>query len=566
MPLIHGGNLYFIRDSHEGADKDGPEIFSYSGPDGRLTFRLERNSYDSPDEDKRRTFALPAIDPADAPGFQKLLATATGRGAETMSVDRGNAASSDWDAIQLYDRLISPEEVNIHTHDDDFLESLGEAIAGFVPEEPPLGYGPHIPAAYTYFGQFVAHDMSHMQWLPGIGPNGEDGWINGEQPHGLDFSSLFGTAPNPDTPTSQWQEKAGSALGLVYNGAPGITDARDLPRAGSTGRHCCVDPRTDDNLALAQMQVLLVRFHQALSAELVLDTTAGQRETRRHLQAVTLTDYLPRIVDSDIYEDILQNGPTLVNTSGAFFVPIEFAAACFRFGHTMVRDVYSNWIIQYPPGSNISVAPAEVENFLFYTSAGGGLNQNQLTGNWAQAWRHMVDHQNPDLPPAILARPIQASIERDLHRLDHALLADLQNPAKTGKFNLATKTLRRGASLSLPSGQQLETVAGISTPFDIGAFLDSKPERYGHLNHVTELRTHTPLWFFILAEAEAAGSGKLGKLGSRIVTETIRAAITAVPDSILSAEPFQRGLRTDHGLQNTFTLRDVVAVAYGGVD
>jgi hypothetical protein len=48
------------------------------------------------------------------------------------------------------------------------------------------------------------------------------------------------------------------------------------------------------------------------------------------------------------------------------------------------------------------------------------------------------------------------------------------------------------------------------------------------------LLDHTPLWFYLLKEAEiVAGGRSLGPLGSRIVMETLHAAIEAARPSIL---------------------------------
>jgi hypothetical protein len=59
--------------------------------------------------------------------------------------------------------------------------------------------------------------------------------------------------------------------------------------------------------------------------------------------------------------------------------------------------------------------------------------------------------------------------------------------------------------------------------------------------------TSTPLWYYLLAEAEATTNGlTLGPVGGRIVTETLIGLLRADPTSYLSAKPrFQPFLGTD---------------------
>ena len=55
-----------------------------------------------------------------------------------------------------------------------------------------------------------------------------------------------------------------------------------------------------------------------------------------------------------------------------------------------------------------------------------------------------------------------------------------------------------------------------------------------------ELRKRTPLWYYILREATFRGAfgSHLGPMCSRIVMETIHAAIEAAPGNIISGTPF----------------------------
>ncbi len=100
-------------------------------------------------------------------------------------------------------------------------------------------------------------------------------------------------------------------------------------------------------------------------------------------------------------------------------------------------------------------------------------------------------------------------------------------------------TMNRGRELGIASAKQALAAAD--------AALDAPLERVapeeifdaaGELGEIArtfpELVTATPLWFYVLREAERLGQGmRLGPLGGRIVMETLHAAIDASEDSIL---------------------------------
>ena len=73
----------------------------------------------------------------------------------------------------------------------------------------------------------------------------------------------------------------------------------------------------------------------------------------RHYQWMIKTDFLPRICDPDVVNDVFTNGrkafevgvpPTQLPT-----MPIEFSVAAYRLGHSMVRAAY-NWNVNFDNG------------------------------------------------------------------------------------------------------------------------------------------------------------------------------------------------------------------------
>ena len=70
-----------------------------------------------------------------------------------------------------------------------------------------------------------------------------------------------------------------------------------------------------------------------------------------HYQWLLRHDYLPRIVDPAVVDDVFTNGRTLVEPDAGPTdvptMPVEFSIAAFRLGHSMVRSAY-NWNRRFP--------------------------------------------------------------------------------------------------------------------------------------------------------------------------------------------------------------------------
>ncbi len=76
-----------------------------------------------------------------------------------------------------------------------------------------------------------------------------------------------------------------------------------------------------------------------------------------------------------------------------------------------------------------------------------------------------------------------------------------------------------------------------------------------------ELVTGTPLWFYILREAEL-NKGKLGSVGGRIVAETFHRAMEGSRISILRDPYFVPSLPSRAPAPNIFRMTDLLMIAY----
>ena len=323
------------------------------------------------------------------------------------------------------------------------------------------------------------------------------------------------------------------------------------------------DARNDENLIVAQLQCAWLRFHNKMvdfSHEAGSGFTGGdrfewaRRQVRWHYQWLVVNSYLPTVCDPAVVEKVRAAGAPLY---GAFYaghktaitkrmpLPLEFSVAGFRFGHSMVRGAYDHnrFFGRSEGGSSPFLNRAGFE-FLFAFTGGGNPPmpspegvQPSLPTNWIIEWERFV-RADPAFP------------DRRARKIDTRLsppLSDLSNEA-TGVFkHLAKRNLRRGHRLNLPSAQ--DCIAGINAKHYYGPYalaaLDAAALTSGPTGSAVQaggFETRTPLWFYVLKEAEElAGGAHLGPLGSTIVAETLMGLIINDPTSYWN----QSG--SDHG-------------------
>lgn len=462
---------------------------------------------------------------------------------------------SDHDAVgstpfRIYQRMTSPAPAA----DEAMIErlgKLGDALLTnyfiYPTKRPKLMV--ETPAAYTYLGQFLAHEMTVWN------PTGSKEPPNGQVPFdsAIDLKTIFLRPLGfPVKLPNHVKEDEGLALGETIPDLgkkfPGA-GLDDLPRLDS-GCAILFDPRNDQNLALSQTHVAISRFAQAALRILgpdEPDEALRRRTVIRHFQSVVLQDYLPRLVDMETWNDVMQHGRVWVAPSHEkhslhpFHVSPEFSAAVFRFGHTMIREAYQPWNSVDP---NDPVSTALSSQLLEFSYNGGGLTSGQLKQKWTTDWRHMLglDGMDPIKPTAI-----GTGLSEELFCLPEYLFKKSANDRpcldkETGHLNLARRTLMSGALQFLKSGQALaqevqQKLEEAGSPCRIPILQPdclNIPEndkataimREGQVGK--RFVDQTPLWVYILREAAIFGDGnRLGPLGGRILAETLSAAVEA---------------------------------------
>jgi hypothetical protein len=128
----------------------------------------------------------------------------------------------------------------------------------------------------------------------------------------------------------------------------------------------------------------------------------------------------------------------------------------------------------------------------------------------------------------VAARP-----RRDHYRYVRAVQPDAPpptrgDPAPGGPTSIAQGTFLRHITWSIPSGQRVAREMG-ATPLSGGDLQDLR---------VFALQDQTPLWYYVLKEAELSQGGtRLGPVGGRIVAEVILGLLQTDTASYFRVQP-----------------------------
>jgi hypothetical protein len=433
-----------------------------------------------------------------------------------------------------------------------------------------------IPAGYTYLGQFVDHDLTFDKTNVMLGENVSPIQLLQARSPSLDLDSLYGAGPS-DPASAKFYEADGLHLKMgkadAVDGIP-AKPGFDLPRgAGTTAaakrKAIIPDPRNDENLAVAQTHLALIRFHNRVVDTLPASVPTAQRFAKarekvvKHYQWMLRTDYLPRICAPGVVSNVFNQGrkafevgvsPTKVPT-----MPIEFSVAAFRLGHAMIRSSY-NWNRVFDNGGG----SLELL-FAFSGHSGDFFGGPRLPSNWIADFRRLYDFK--EAGRADLAVPA-GKFNRAM-RIDTTLVNPLDRlpgfaPAEA---NLAFRNLTRAKMVRLATGQQMVTflkAKGVTlTKLTNVQIRDgSNGADLSGLNAAQRdaFLKNTPLWFYLLREAEL-NAGKLKGVGARIVAETFHRAMEGSEHSIVRDPSFKPSLGPNN---QTFRMVDLLLFAFEG--
>jgi hypothetical protein len=359
-------------------------------------------------------------------------------------------------------------------------------------------------------------------------------------------------------------------------------DDEDCPRmrtlAGKRGRAIIGDPRNDENIIVNQLHLAFIKYHNAVARQLIEEETSqaltaeeaasqipghkreilfeeARRLTRWHYQWVVIHDFLHQLVGEAVIADIFKEEPyvafapkdgepvqaTLPKVALKFykwkhqpFMPVEFSAAAFRFGHSLVRAVYR---------INKELEDKEVPDIVIFKTPfddelaqrlGLKLNPLSLEGfkerpsSWEINWARFF--KLDETSPVQMARQINTQLALGLSALPG-------EPAQPDLTALAARNLLRGEALQLPSGQNIAQAMGLPAELILTQNRMQLPQRL-EPTLAEKLGRAAPLWYYILKEAEVlAGGQQLGPVGGRIVAEVLIGLLVGDPRSYFNNDP-----------------------------
>jgi hypothetical protein len=380
--------------------------------------------------------------------------------------------------------------------DDSFLRALGRAgglcdCGAGDDDEASLGSE---AAGWPLFGQFVAHDItadrSSLQT-----PVDPTRLRNARSPQ-MNLECLYGDGPVGHPYLFRRDDQA------KLLAAP---DDRDVLR-NRDGTAIIGDPRNDSHVVVSQMHLAFVRAHNGFVDRARRSGVAepdvfgwAARELRWHYQTVIVREFLPSLIGQDLTDTLLNDGRQIYRPVGLPLIPLEFADAAYRYGHSQIRHRYR---------VNSASEPVPIFPDL--------VGFRPVPADQYVDWRLFFDADGH--PPAQRAKKIDGRLVAALIALPVALTGE----SEIEEFHsLAVRDLERGQGVGLPSGEAVAQALGerALTPDEVGA-------------RAAGWRDETPLWYYILREADVrCGGARLGPVGARIVGEVLVGLLDLDPTS-----------------------------------
>jgi hypothetical protein len=366
-------------------------------------------------------------------------------------------------------------------------------------------------AGLIFFGQFIDHDITLDDSSSLSASNDPLSTENVRTPT-LDLDCVYGDGPGAHPYLYDNGGKLLTGADFAYQSSviPNWQNQDDLPRTPK-GTAIIGDPRNDENRIISQMQLGFLRFHNK-----VIDSGKAFEEARRivrwHYQWIVVNEFLRTICGSWIVDDILANGRKVYQPEcmGANepFIPIEFAAAVYRFGHTMIPQQVR---VKVGGPQHVILDPNSV--------LGKGFEPVKDPAAVVE-WAALLDSGNGQYDRA-------GDVDTKLAR---ALLALSFNPP--GPTSLVVRNLLRAQSFLIPSGEQVAKAMISAGASEVTSEMIESVRAAGKTLGFDKA---TPLWIYVLAEGKVVGrmdegaqgqkkfsKGEgLGPMGARFVAEVI---------------------------------------------
>jgi hypothetical protein len=350
----------------------------------------------------------------------------------------------------------------------------------------------NLKAGYTYFGQFISHDI-----VPGTSTLNSP--ISRKVTPLLSLDSLYG-----DKSLYHFLFESDGKFKL---GKSKFDVLRD-----EYGKAIIPESRNDENVIIVQFHSLWQRIHNKF-CELVFENCPTDIKVNHgeliHREAkiltialfhlITIEDYLRTILDEQVFNAYFSNPMDYIITARSTWekLPLEFTHAAFRFGHSMVLNSYK---------LNSDSSTVILRNLL------RGDNGGYLTSDQKILWSHFFG------PKAQEGVNINLSIARSMgcipvrrHIVKLNLIANHLKNIRSG-FLIRNEIQEKFPSLSSDTGLN---------NYNSLVYSGSAIPEYLYTGE------KLPLWLYVLDETKTNKpiAKKLGKIGSILIAEVIRKSI-----------------------------------------
>jgi len=400
------------------------------------------------------------------------------------------------------------------TFDDDRLLALG--VDGGICDGGLRNADGHVEAGQPFFGQYLAHDITADR--SPLRAHADLNSLRNVRSPRANLEALYGGGPVGSPYLFDQADPAKLLLGVASD---------DLPR-NQQGIALIGDARNDVHAFMTGLQVAFIRSHNHLVDRLRADGVAesdlfedARLALNWHYQWVILNDFLPNLVGEDLTASVLQEGPRFYRPQGEPYIPVEFADAAYRYGHSQIRADYQ----LRRGGPRLPVFP-DLAGF------------RPLAPDHVIDWRVLFDV--PGNGPAQRAKAIDGQLPASLMRLPESITGTVDI---TAYRSLAARDLQRGQGTGLPSGEAVARAMRVTPLTRTELALGDRQDE-------------TPLWLYILREAAVRGGGDhLGGVGGRIVAEVIVGIVRNDSESYLANNLSWRPTLPSHAA-GIFKIRD----------
>lgn len=401
----------------------------------------------------------------------------------------------------------------------------------------------NIPAGFTYFGQFLAHDITAGRTFDLSSPN-------------LRLLSLYGGGPAmtpylyvhyPDdlyigdktARDAAYDRFRHAKLMLGDRAMDSAKQIRtrtplDVPRSNDS-LPLMADTRNDQNYILSQLHVAIIRFHNAVAEHLNFQsqqklqmgladeelTDAKLFEKAREVviwcyQRIIVEEYLRMLVYDPALIDRLKRSEQYFSMFKAELPPRlmpEFSMAAFRIGHSQVQEVYqlSGERSNKPVRLSIFRAVENGKKNGKSLDLRGFARHKDLKIDWPLFF---------DFPGQPLAQPGSAIDQHIPHPLFNLIFMQ-RGDNKLPQINLQrSQVLPSGHAMAEPLYEEVNRYDKKPSADAHTLLSEADVEKSLKVPGMTPERL--PLWLYVLLEAGIKQGGqRLGVLGSHIVAEQI---------------------------------------------